>query len=577
METNLKSDTAHSNSSISSHRSQPETPEYADEKKETFSLDVEQAEYNGSEEEPKRKRYPALVLAKLKQSYFYIFWILFTGFFIAAYVINIPKGYDQELLILGLVYLYTTIYLFFCFAPTTVVTKPWNYVVNTISDFLCRRLSLRIRSFAWALIVVIVIVATVFSFPEKEESPRIRRLIALFGFFFLIFATWLTSAHRGAVKWNTISTAMFMQFVLALFVFRSTVGSDIFQWLATFAEAFLGYSWFGADFVFGDTVANSGVFAITVFPAIIFFASVVQMLYYLGTIQFVLKKLSVVCASLLDISGAESIVTIASPFIGSSENALLIEPLIKDLTMSEIHQIMTCGFATISGSTLYGYISMGISAKALLTSCIMSIPCSVAISKLRYPEVEESKVKHLKVVPSHAGSETTTNIVHAAGKGAKIGIEIVFLILANLIALLSILRAFNGFLTWAGNFLTIQNLTLEMITGYIFVPIAWMIGVDDKDLVSVGRLMATKIWANEFAAYEDMTSTYSGLLSSRSQLVTTYALCGFANFGSVGTQVAVLSTLAPNRSGDVAKLAISALICGTLSTWLSASIAGMLV
>lgn len=124
----------------------------------------------------------------------YIFWILFTGFFIAAYVINIPKGYDQELLILGLVYLYTTIYLFFCFAPTTVVTKPWNYVVNTISDFLCRRLSLRIRSFAWALIVVIVIVATVFSFPEKEESPRIRRLIALFGFFFLIFATWLTSA-----------------------------------------------------------------------------------------------------------------------------------------------------------------------------------------------------------------------------------------------------------------------------------------------------------------------------------------------------------------------------------------------
>lgn len=140
--------------------------------------------------------------------------------------------------------------------------------------------------------------------------------------------------------------------------------------------------------------------------------------------------------------------------------------------MSEIHQIMTCGFATISGSTLYGYISMGISAKALLTSCIMSIPCSVAISKLRYPEVEESKVKHLKVVPSHAGSETTTNIVHAAGKGAKIGIEIVFLILANLIALLSILRAFNGFLTWAGNFLTIQNLTLEMITGYIFVPVS---------------------------------------------------------------------------------------------------------
>ncbi|KAG0786220.1 hypothetical protein G6F57_008989 [Rhizopus arrhizus] len=581
METDLKrTDAAQSESSISSHKESPPPPlEYEDEKKDSFAFDkmntVEQAEYDdASHQQPSRF---GLLYAKLKKHAFLIFWILFTGFFIASYAIQIPKGYSQELLILGLIYLYTTLYLFFCFVPNTIVTKPWNYVLNSISDILCRRFSRRVRTIAWAAIVVVVIVATVFSFPEKEESPRIRRLIALFGFIVLIFGTWITSAHPKAVQWNTISTAMFIQFILALFVFRSSVGSDIFTWLATFAEAFLGYSYFGSDFVFGDTAANSGVFAITVFPAIIFFASVVQMLYYLGTIQFVLKKLSVVCATLLDISGAESIVTIASPFIGSSENALLIEPLIKDLTKSEIHMIMTCGFATISGSTLYGYIAMGVSAKALLTSCIMSIPCSIGISKLRYPETEESIVKNMRTVPTYADSATTTNIIHAAGKGAKVGIEIVFLIMANLIALLSLLNAFNGFLTWAGNFLTIQNLTLQMVTGYVFVPIAWLIGVDDKDLVSVGTLMATKIWANEFAAYEDMTKHYKGMLSSRSELVATYALCGFANFGSVGTQVGVLSTLAPNRSGDVAKLAISALICGTLSTWLSASIAGMLV
>lgn len=136
--------------------------------------------------------------------------------------------------------------------------------------------------------------------------------------------------------------------------------------------------------------------------------------------------------------------------------------------------IMTCGFATISGSTLYGYIAMGVSAKALLTSCIMSIPCSIGISKLRYPETEESIVKNMRTVPTYADSATTTNIIHAAGKGAKVGIEIVFLIMANLIALLSLLNAFNGFLTWAGNFLTIQNLTLQMVTGYVFVPVSFL-------------------------------------------------------------------------------------------------------
>lgn len=273
-----------------------------------------------------------------------------------------------------------------------------------------------------------------------------------------------------------------------MFVFRTSVGNDIFQWIATFVQSFLGYSWFGTSFIFGTNIANSGIFAVNVFPPAIFFAAVVQVFYYLGTIQFILKKISVVCVSLLTISGAEAMVAIASvsiviealayshslffltqPFLGASENALLIEPLIKDLTRSELHMILTCGFATISGSMLYGYVAMGISGKALLTSCIMSIPCSIAVSKLRYPDTEQSAIRDITTIPMT--SNGAINVLHAASKGAKLGIELVLLILANVIVILSSLNAFNGLLTWAGHFVNIENLTLQLITGYVFIPV----------------------------------------------------------------------------------------------------------
>lgn len=238
--------------------------------------------------------------------------------------------------------------------------------------------------------------------------------------------------------------------------------------------------------MFGTAAANAGTFVLNVFPAFIFFASVVQMLYYLGTIQWVLGKVSIVFIHLLGISGAESVVAVASvsffflffihtsnnqkkkPFLGSCENALLIEPMVPTLTKAEIHQVMTSGFATISGSVLYGYIAMGVSGQALLTSCIMSIPCSIAISKLRYPETETPVTK--KEMHIHVENDTT-NVLHAAGKGAEMGVHISLLILANIISILGLLYATNQFLTWLGNFVNINELTLQLITGYIFVPV----------------------------------------------------------------------------------------------------------
>ncbi|KAI9033879.1 Na+ dependent nucleoside transporter C-terminus-domain-containing protein [Phycomyces nitens] len=503
-----------------------------------------------------------------------VMWLIFTGFLAAAYALQVPKGYNSENLILGLIYAWFCLYMFFSHVSTDHVTKPWNAAFSLLDKQLSRIRSW-VLSVAYGFFVFAVIAITVFSLPESESSTRIQRLIALAGMVLFLLFVFATSTNHRAVKWNTITTSILLQFLLALFVFRSQAGHDIFQWASTFAQGYLSKAWHGTSFVFGENVANSSIFAVSVFPAVIFFAATVQVLYYINALQWLLSKCASVFRAVLGVSGAEAVVAVASPFLGQGENALLIKPFLPLLTPAEMHQIMTSGFATISGSVLYGYIAMGVSGQALLTSCIMSIPCSLAISKLRYPETGNPITKDKVVVPP--SQEKPANILHAAGEGAAIGINIVLLMTANLISLLALLYAVNAALTWIGNFLTIHELTLQLITGYIFVPVVWFMGIENKDLLLVGRLLANKIWANEFVAYDILMTTYKDLLSERSHIISTYALCGFANLGSVGLQIGVLSALAPKRAGDISRLAVSAMICGAVSTWVSASIAGMLI
>ncbi|KAI9316290.1 Na+ dependent nucleoside transporter C-terminus-domain-containing protein [Dichotomocladium elegans] len=540
-----------------------------DEKEYTPSMSDRQEQGDEGENEVKKKG----IYARYRPFFHLGMFLIFTGFLAAAYALQVPKGYDQENLILGLIYAWFVLIMIFNYVPRSVVSKPmwaaWDFVAKPFY-----KIPRRWRMVMYGAFDAVVIIVTIFSI--ETSASRVQRLIALFGLVVFVFCLYATSTNRKAINWTTVWSSILLQFLLALFVFRSSAGHDIFQWLATFAQGYLSKSWHGTQFLTSDAVANMGMFAISVFPAIIFFASTVQILYYIGALQWFLTRFAMIFCYLLQVSGAEAVVAAASPFIGQGENALLVRPYLPYMTTSEIHQVMTSGFATISGSTLFGYIAMGVSGQALLTSCIMSIPCSLAVSKLRYPETEEPLTGRVVQVPPVDEKEKAVNILHAAGNGAQTGMTIVLCIAANLIAILSLLYAVNAALTWIGNFLTIQELTLQLITGYIFVPIAWLIGADNKDLVSVGRLMATKIWANEFVAYADMTSTYAGQLSERSVLVTTYALCGFANLGSIGNQIGVLSVLAPTRTGDFSRLAVSALICGAMSTWISASFAGML-
>lgn len=301
-------------------------------------------------------------------------------------------------------------------------------------------------------------------------------------------------------------------------------------------------------------------------------------------------------------SGGEAVVAAASPFIGQGESAMLIRPFVAHLTQAELHQVMCSGFATISGrysretwplrmgsphalilttgSVLIAYISLGVNAQALVSSCVMSIPASLAISKLRFPETEETLTTGRVVIPDD-DEHKAANSLHAFANGAWLGLRIAGMILATLLCIIALLGLANGLLTWWGRYLNINNppLTVELIVGYICYPIAFLLGVPrNGDLLKVAQLIGTKLVANEFVAYTALqTDPAYADLSPRSRLIATYALCGFANIGSLGTQIGVLSQIAPGRSGDVSRLALSALIAGALSTFTSASIAGLLI
>lgn len=281
----------------------------------------------------------------------------------------------------------------------------------------------------------------------------------------------------------------------------------------------------------------------------------------------------------MQVSGAEAVVAAASPFIGQGESAMLIRPFVPHLTQAELHQVMTSGFATIAGSVLVAYIGMGINPQALISSCVMSIPASLAVSKLRYPETEESLTSGQVVVPDEL--DKSANALHAFANGAWLGLKIAGMIISTLLCILALLGLVNGLLGWWGQYLNINDppLSFELVVGYICYPIAFLLGVSrDGDLYKVAQLIGTKLIANEFVAYTRLQNEPEfQTLSDRSRLIATYALCGFANLGSLGTQIGVLSQIAPSRAGDVSRLAFSALISGAISTLTSASVAGLVV
>ncbi|KAG7191433.1 uncharacterized protein KQ657_003480 [Scheffersomyces spartinae] len=452
----------------------------------------------------------------------------------------------------------------------------WSKATDIVKNKLLKSDLLKIS--AGVVVVVGAIALGVFIPSETSYSKRKDRVVSFAGLFFFIFLMFLSSKHKSKIQWRTILVAVLLQYIIALFVLRTKAGYDIFKFISDLARQLLSRAKDGVAFLTNLKVANLGMFFFGVLPAVIFFVAVVHIVSYYGAIQWAIIKFAKFFFWALGISGAESITTAASPFIGMGESAILIKDFLPYLTKAELHQIMTAGFATISGSVLVGYIGLGLNAQALVSSCVMSIPASVCTSKLRYPETEEPlTAKTVEFPPKDENEEVSENVLQEFSKGATLGLEIAKSMMTQCLCIIGLVYLINAILTWWGSFLNIPSLTLELLFSYLFYPLTFFLGPPREEIWKISKLIATKFVQNEYVAYSMLKSDdrYANL-SDRGVLIATYALCGFANFGSVGITLGVFNTLTKGkRTKDVAENCISALLTGFMATMMSACIAGM--
>ncbi|KAK0438693.1 Na+ dependent nucleoside transporter C-terminus-domain-containing protein [Desarmillaria tabescens] len=445
----------------------------------------------------------------------------------------------------------------FRFIPNRVVSEPVSAVWMPLVQEPWYRLNRRLRLAIGWLCLLGIVFGSAFGFKLENGSNYGDRAISVLGLFIFQCGFVISSKSRSTIPWPTVIVGLFIQQAIALFVLKSGAGFSIFNWIATLAADFLGQSKAGAAFFFdAETVAKSWFFVNTL-AAIIFFVAFVQMMYYLGVMQWILKNFAWFFFKLLDVSGAEAVVAASSPWIGQGESACLVRPYVDLMTDSELHLTMTSGFSTIAGSVMSAYISLGVPPENLVTSSVMSIPASIAISKIRMPEDDEPVTRGNIVIDRGESKERApSNALHAFSQGAVFGLIVAGQILTNVLTVLSLL-----------------------IIGYIFYPVTFFLGVPRAEILTVSRLLATKLVANEFSAYLELKTLMAsdGALSQRGYTIASYALCGFANLGSLGIQIGVLGALAPSKGKVIARIAVSAMICGFLSTLQTASIAGMLV
>uniref|UniRef100_A0A672QL58 Sodium/nucleoside cotransporter n=1 Tax=Sinocyclocheilus grahami TaxID=75366 RepID=A0A672QL58_SINGR len=430
------------------------------------------------------------------------------------------------------------------------------------------------RWIKWVFIVIVVGLLVAWLAIDTRKRPE--QLIPFGGVCLFVIAIFLFSAHRTAVSWRTVFWGLGLQFAIGLFIIRTEPGLLAFEWLGKQVQIFLDYTKAGSSFVFGDLIEN--IFAFQALPIVVFFSSVMSVLYYLGVMQWVITKISWAMQVTMGTSSTETLSVAGNIFVGQTEAPLLIRPYLKDMTKSEIHAVMTGGFATIAGSVMGAFISFGIDASSLISASVMAAPCALAISKLSYPETEKSKF---------TSKNQIKNVLEAVSGGASASIGLVANIAANLIAFLAILDFINATLKWMGGMVGYPEVTFELICSYVFMPVAFMMGIPYEESFTVAELIGTKLFLNEFIAYEKLSvlknNRLNGILeddgeknwlSVRSEIICTYALCGFANFSSLGIVIGGLSSICPQKKSDISTLVLRALFTGTCVSLINACIAG---
>lgn len=435
---------------------------------------------------------------------------------------------------------------------------------------------------SWRLGIVagVVLLGLLALLLDSLIGPRGRAVLGIFCFIGLAA---VFSSNLRAVNWRTLGWGLALQVLLALFIMTLKIGDvrpghELFRTIGDGVKKFLEFTNAGSQFVFGvladpdamGKVHKKGafVFATSALPTIIFVSSFFTILYYLGVLQFIVRLLARGMMYLMGTSGAETLSSAANVFMGQTEAPLIVKPYVNDMTDSELLALMVGGMATISGGLMAVYIGMGAPPVAILATSVMAAPCGLYLAKLLLPETSVPKTRgdvHTVIENPHR------NVIEAAAAGASDGMMLAINVAAMLIAFLALLAMVDFLLQK-----TYPPLSLKNIFGFVFTPVAFLMGVEQADLGKVGDLLGLKLVANEFVAYAQLTETYRGQLSPRSVRLATFALTGFANFASIGIQIGGIGAIAPSRKADLARLGPRALFAGFLTTLVNASLAGVL-
>ncbi|XP_041367235.1 solute carrier family 28 member 3-like [Gigantopelta aegis] len=511
---------------------------------------------------------------KLKLIIFTCLGLGYLGYFIAALILGVVyKCVDTVPLIAVTCVVFSLIVI--SFVKDKFGKDIFDHCLKPVLEALHKKWYI-LKWVGFALIyggVVAVIITSVWSSP--------RNLISLVGMAMFILILFICSVSPLKVNWRPVVGGLTLQFYFAVLILKWDVGYKVFRFLGHEVQTFLSYTDYGSEFVFGKKYIDH-IFAMKVLPVVVFFSCFISVLYYIGAMQAIIGKIAWLMRVTLGTTVAESLCAAGNIFVGQTEAPILIRPFLNVMTKSELHAVMVGGFATIAGGVLAAYVSFGVPPEHLLCASVLNAPCALAVSKLLYPETEKShitKAKHIDTDSDHR------NLLEAAAAGASSSIVLVANIAANLIAFLALLAFVNATLSWFGGFICHPELSFELICSYVFMPITYLMGVEWKDAGVVGELVGIKTFLNEFVAYKELAKFITNrqeclqgtVLSIRSEIIATYALCGFSNLSSIGIQLGGLGPMAPKRSGDLAQIVIRALFGGIIACLMTASLAGLLM
>lgn len=395
-----------------------------------------------------------------------------------------------------------------------------------------------------------------------------HQLTSAFGLLALLGICWAASNNRKAIPWRVVAWGTGLQVAFAVIILKTRPGHDLFAWLTRFFERLIDFTDDGARFVWGWIYKKDmpPILLIDILMTIIFFSALMSLLYHFGIMQRVVSALSRLLRKTMKTSGSETLAAAANIFVGQTEAPLVVKPFVQTMTMSELHAVMVGGFASIAGGVLAAYVTFGIDAGHMIAQSVMSAPASLVAAKMFYPETQPSVTAGDAAV---AFEKTSVNALDAVCTGAADGMKLVLNVAAMLLAFVSIVAMING-----GIGLLAPDLTLQKMFGWVLAPLAWLMGVPWEDCPAIGGLLGTRMILNEFIAYLELMKAD---VSARAYVVATYALCGFANLGSVAIQIGGISAIAPSRRADLARLGLRAMLAGTVATFLTASIAGALL